>query len=53
MPYFRIHYEGYVEGEYPDGGDALVEFKEVVREDLDDVNNILVEKWDGKEWEVI
>ena len=52
--FYRLTYEGYTEGEYDTEADALENFIENVREDLDDDGrNIVVNKFDEKtkKWE--
>lgn len=55
MPHFRVQYEGYMEVQMGCQEDAVAEFANAVKEDIDDGRNILVEEWNDEEqeWEVV
>lgn len=52
MPYYRVTYEGYLEGDYGFVEKAKEEFIIALKEDIEDDRNIVVEEFDEekKEW---
>lgn len=46
MGYFRVTYEGYLEGEYETADDAIEEFAELAKEDIETHFHITVEEYD-------
>ena len=52
MGYYRVTYEGYIEGEYDSEREAINNFKIAMEEDVEDKNNIAISEFDEitKHW---
>jgi hypothetical protein len=46
MPYFRINYDGYIEGEYKTAEEAITDAINIFLEDIENEKHLNIEEYD-------